>query len=164
MKKISQILIAAANIVLIAVVVWGYFARRSHGNGPCADIKPQIDTMYVFDTIRIKTPVKIESRIIDTLLVHVRDTVTLRDTIFLRLPREQVRWEDSLSVVYASGYRASVDSVIHYTKATVVTKVAPLIQTQRTHWGLGLSAGVGLSSQGLTPYVGLGVSYNILSW
>ena len=164
MKKISQILIAAANLALIVVVVWGYFARRSRGNGPCADVKPQIDTMYVFDTIRINTPVKIESRIIDTLLVHVRDTVTLRDTVFLRLPREQVRWEDSLSVVYASGYRASVDSVIHYTQAAVVTKVVPLIQTRRAHWGLGLSAGVGLSSQGLTPYVGLGVSYNILSW
>ena len=85
MKKISQILIAAANIALIAVVVWVYFARRSHGNGPCADIKPQIDTIYIFDTICIKTPVKIESRIIDTLLVNLRDTVTLRDTVFLRL-------------------------------------------------------------------------------
>ena len=55
-----------------------------------------------------------------------------------------------------------VDSVIHHTENLIITKDIPVIK--KTRWGLGVHAGVGAGKGGLTPYVGVGVSYNIISW
>ena len=46
----------------------------------------------------------------------------------------------------------------------VITKEIPVIQVKKTRWGLGIQAGYGASKDGLTPYIGVGVSYNVLSW
>ena len=89
-------------------------------------------------------------------------TLMLRDTLYVILEREQVRWEDSLSVVYASGVMPQVDSVIHHTENLIITKEIPVIK--KTRWGLGVQAGVGAGKGGLTPYVGVGISYNLISW
>lgn len=103
-------------------------------------------------------------RVVDTILYPVIDTLWIRDTLYLYLEREQIRWEDSLAVVYASGVNPQVDSVIHFTQAQIITKEIPVIQVKKTRWGLGIQAGVGAGRGGLKPYVGIGVSYNILSW
>ena len=65
-------------------------------------------------------------------------------------------------MVYASGVMPQVDSVIHQTQSLIITKEIPVIK--KTRWRLGVQAGVGAGKGGLTPYVGIGVSYNILSW
>jgi hypothetical protein len=75
-----------------------------------------------------------------------------------------VTWEDSLSRVYASGVNPHIDSVIHFTKDLIITKDIPVIQVKKTRWGLRVQAGVGAGKDGLTPYLGVGVSWNILSW
>ena len=86
----------------------------------------------------------------------------LRDTLYVYLEREQIRWEDTLAVVYASGVMPQVDSVIHHINQLTITKEIPVIK--KNSWGLGVQAGVGAGKGGLSPYVGVGVSYNLLSW
>ena len=100
----------------------------------------------------------------DSVPYSVTDTIRMRDTLFVLLEREQVTWEDSLARVYASGVNPQVDSVIHFTQEMVITKEIPVIQVKKTRWGIGVQAGAGVGKDGLTPYVGVGVSYNILSW
>ena len=118
--------------------------------------------MVIRDTIVSYRPKMVTKRVVDSVLVPVVDTLTLRDTLFVFLEREQVTWEDSLARVYASGINPHVDSVIHFTRDLIITKEIPVIK--KTRWGVGVQVGAGAGKDGLTPYVGVGVSYNILSW
>ena len=125
---------------------------------------PMVDTLVIRDTFVVTEPKYVTRRVVDSVLVPVHDTTKIRDTLYAYLGREQVTWEDSLARVYASGVNPQVDSVIHFTQEMVITKEIPVIQVKKTRWGIGVQAGAGVGKDGLTPYVGVGVSYNLLSW
>ena len=120
--------------------------------------------MFIRDTIKVTEPVYVTRKVVDSVLVPVVDTIRYRDTLYVFLEREQIRWEDSLAVVYASGVRPEIDSVIHYAERMVIVKEIPVVRVKKTRWGIGIQAGAGATRDGLTPYIGVGVSYNILSW
>ena len=120
--------------------------------------------MVVRDTIKVAEPVYVTKRVVDSVAYPVTDTIRMRDTLYVLLEREQIRWEDSLAVVYASGVRPQVDSVIHFTQERIITKEIPVIQVKRTRWGIGVQAGVTGGKTGVIPYVGVGVSYNIINF
>ena len=120
--------------------------------------------MVIRDTIKVTEPISVTKRVVDSIPYPVTDTLRLRDTLYVYLEREQIRWEDTLAVVYASGVMPQVDSVIHHINQLIITKEIPVIQNTKTRWGLGVQSGYGISNQGLTPYVGVGISYNIISW
>lgn len=155
-----ELLIAALLIGLI-----GYWAGcSSHRNGSGEPVVERVDTLVICDTIKVTEPVYVSRRVIDSVLVPVTDTMRVCDTLFILLEREQVEWHDSLSVVHASGIQVQVDSVRHFVQQMVITKEMPVVQVKRCRWGLGVQAGYGASREGLTPYLGVGVSYNLLSW
>lgn len=133
-------------------------------NKPNEPIAAKVDTLVIRDTIKVTEPAYVTRRVVDLIAYPVTDTLRLRDTLFVYLEREQVRWQDSLSVVYASGVNPSVDSVIHFTRDQIITKDIPVIQVKKTRWGLGVQAGFGAYKGGLTPYFGVGISYNFLAW
>ena len=96
---------------------------------------------------------------------RLADTVRMHDTTFVVLDRERVEWRDSLCTVWASGVRPSVDSVRHYVTERVITNTVTVPGPRKvTRWGVGVQAGYGVSDKGLTPYVGVGLSYNLLAW
>ena len=150
--------------IAVAVLLLFWVDRRIPRNAPGEPQTIKVDTLVIHDTIKVTEPVSVTRTVVDSVLVPVTDTIRLRDTLYVYLEREQVRWEDSLAVVYASGINPQVDSVIHYTRERIITKEIPVIHVKRTRWGIGVQAGAGVGKEGLTPYVGVGVSYNILSW
>ena len=150
--------------IVVAVLLGFQVGRRCPRNAPGEPQTPKVDTLVIHDTMTVTEPVFLTRRVIDSVLVPVTDTLLLRDTLFVILEKEQVTWEDSLARVYASGIRPQVDSVIHFTREMVITKEIPVIQVKKTRWGVGIQAGVGAGKDGLTPYLGVGVSYNLLSW
>lgn len=160
MKPGTYILIGVglAVAVLIGFLVGQRCPRNSVGETPTI----KVDTLVIRDTIKLTEPISVTKRVVDSIPYLVTDTLRLRDTLYVVLEREQIRWEDSLAVVYASGVMPQVDSVIHHTQSLIITKEIPVIK--KTRWGLGVQAGVGTGKGGLTPYVGFGVSYNLLSW
>ena len=127
---------------------------------------PKVDTLFIRDTIKVTEPKIVTKVKTEYVTYHVTDTqiVTKNDTLYVVMARDQIRWEDSLSVIYASGVDPRVDSVIHHTENMVITKEITVIQVKRTRWGIGVQAGYGAGKEGLTPYLGVGVSYNLLSW
>ena len=137
---------------------------RSAGNRPVLPIEPKVDTLIIRDTIKVTEPVLVVKRVVDTIPYPVKDTIMQHDTIITYLVREQVMWEDSLSRVYASGVNPQVDSVIHYVKERIILQEIPVIQVKKTRWGIGIQAGATANREGVMPYVGVGLSYNILSW
>jgi len=146
--------------ILIGFLVGHRCGRNDQGEHP----KPKVDTLFIRDTFKVTEPKFITRRVVDSIPYPVGDTIRMRDTLFVILERQQVTWEDSLARVYASGVNPHVDSVIHFTQEMVITKEIPVIQVKKTRWGIGVQAGAGGGKNGLTPYVGVGVSYNILSW
>ena len=135
---------------------------------PMEPMDKKVDTLFVYDTITLSKPVFVERVKLDSVLVPVIDTLRIQDTMYVYLEREQIQWQDSLCKVYASGVMPHVDSVQHYVCDKIVTIETKVPVKVKTHWGLGVNAGYGVGLSGkqvyLTPYVGIGISYNILSW
>lgn len=150
--------------VALAACLGFLVGRRCPRNAPGEPPTPKVDTLFIRDTFKVTEPKYITKRVIDSIPYPVDDTLRLRDTLWMFLERQQVTWEDSLARVYASGVNPQVDSVIHFTQEMVITKEIPVIQVKKTRWGIGFQAGATADKNGVLPYVGVGVSYNILSW
>lgn len=159
-------------LLLAVMVISGgcYLIGRQHGqNEATRASETKVDTLVVFDTITQYKPVVEERVKLEKVYVQVEKTDTLwkRDTMYVFLQKEQVIWEDSLARVYASGINPQVDSVIHYVPERIVTKEVTRVVTKPYKWGLGVHAGYGFqfgSQVYAAPYIGIGVSYNILSF
>lgn len=153
MKPLKEILLWAA----LGFILW--LALRPHPVETRQVIRTDTLTVVRTDTLRIREPVYITRRIVDTIRLVIRQT----DTVYL--PRAQRRYEDSLYTAWVSGYQARLDSIRIYfpTKIRYITKEIKTAQ-KPPRWGLSLQAGYGISKNGLAPYAGIGVSYNILTW
>ena len=160
MKPGTYILIGVG--LAVAVLLGFLVGQRCPRNGGGETPIRKVDTLVIRDTVKGTEAISVTKRVVDSSPYPVTDTLRLRDTIYVILKREQIRWEDSLAVVYASGVMPQVDSVIHQTQSLIMTKEIPVIK--KTRWGLGVQAGMGTGKNGLTPYVGVGISYNLLSW
>lgn len=163
---IRRSLIAAA--VILAVIAVSYLMGRNRGiNEASARVVERVDTLVVRDTITQYEPIVKRITKVERVLVPVTDTLRQTDTLYVVLDREQVMWEDSLSRVYASGIMPEIDSVQHFVTERVITREVVVPKVRRTRWGIGINAGYGvlLGDQVRTaPYVGVGVSYDIVSW
>lgn len=162
----DRIQLAVLALALAAALAVGFaLGRRTRTSAPQTVTKIVRDTLTVRDTITVSTPVYLTRREVLRDTVAVTDTLRVRDTLVVVLPREQVEWRDSLVTVWASGIRPAVDSVRHYTRTEIVTQTVTVPGPRKvSRWGLGVQAGYGVSDKGLAPYVGVGLSYNLLAW
>ena len=151
-------------ILCVAMVVLASFVagRMTAGNGAGETIVVKVDTLFIRDTLTVYKPKWETKTVIDSVLVPVTDSVIVNDTVYVALAREQVVWEDSLARVYASGIQPEVDSVTHFIETVIINRETVIRKDCK--WGLGVQLGAGAGTGGLTPYVGVGVSYNFLSW
>lgn len=162
-KKITYAVVA----VIMALLLSYFIGRRDGFNSAVRGETESVDTMYVHDTIMQYRPILEERVVLKKVPVPVTDTLRIHDTLYVYLDREQVVWQDSLSRVYASGILPQIDSVQHYISERIVTKEVTIHVKKPCRWGVGIHAGYGiqLGEQVKTaPYIGVGVSYNILSW
>lgn len=159
-------LIVLGLLALLGCVSY-FIGRRDGRNKATMTLNEVVDTMVIYKTITQYEPILEERVVLQKVPVMVRDTMWIHDTMYVYLDREQVVWQDSLSKVYASGIMPQVDSVQHYISERIVTKELTKIVKKPCRWSLGIHAGYGVSYREKfihTPYVGVGISYNILSW
>lgn len=124
--------------------------------------------MVIHDTITREMPVYITNTRVRTEYVPVRDTLRLRDTLFVPITIEKRVYKDSLYRAEISGYKPSLDKIEIYQQTRTVTKVEQVLVKDKKRWGLGIQAGYGVGIHSgvvyTTPYIGVGVSYNLLHW
>lgn len=135
----------------------------------------------IVDTIAYYKPILKDSTVINYVTVRLpkaddkednfpNKTVTKlpesvpEDSVTVQIPITQKVYEDSTYTAYVSGYRASLDSLVFKMPREVIT-----IKEKRKHkrWGVGFQVGYGLTLKGnpqFTPYIGVGVSYNLFSF
>ena len=154
--------------IAVAVLIGFLIGQQHPQKSPVEPIKEKVDTMFIFDTITHTKPVFMEKIQLDSVYMPVTDTLWKHDTLYVYLEREQIQWQDSLCRVYASGINPQVDSVTHFVQETIVNREISVPVKVKARWGLGIQVGYGAGVNGkqvyLTPYVGVGISYNILSW
>lgn len=167
-KKILVAISGALTSLVIALVL-SFIAGQKHAlNRLILPQNERVDTLFIRDTILSEIPVFVTRIKTDSIPypVPVTDTLWKTDTIWLE--REQVMWQDSLSKVYASGVSVEIDSVLHYVPTQVVTKERDVVVKVKPKWSIGVHAGYGAFAKNgqvyASPYIGVGVSYNLLSW
>lgn len=140
----------------------------SPGNVRMPEVSTVSDTLLVRDTIIYERPVSVAVRVTDTLYIQVRDTVVRHDTAFVRIPMEQKVYEDSTYRAVISGYRPSLDSICIFPETRLINTTQTISVPSRKRWGIGVQAGYGAHVHGgriyASPYVGVGISYNLIRW
>lgn len=128
----------------------------------------QADTLVIHDTITREMPVYITNTRVRTEYVPVRDTLRLHDTLFVPITIEKRVYKDSLYRAEISGYKPSLDKIEIYQQTRTITKVEQVLVKDKKRWGLGIQAGYGVGIHSgvvyTIPYIGVGVSYNLLRW
>ena len=124
-QKVKKTLIIIA--VLLAATLIGYVVGRSHPRDIEQIVK--IDTLVRYDTIKIDKPVEVRYvQTTKTIRVPVRDTIRLKDTTYMVLPKEEKEYRDSQYYAKVSGYQPSLDYIEVYPKTTTVSVLETVIQ------------------------------------
>ncbi len=139
----------------------------SRDNGHVSEVITKVDTLYLYDTVRVDKPIPIIIRDIDTILVQVKDTIHIQDTIYIKLPREQKTYQNKHYAAWISGYRPQLDSIhIYNNTRQIITSTTINTKQKRCRWGLGVHAGYGFTIQNNTikaaPNISVGLNYNLL--
>ena len=73
--------------------------------------------------------------------------------------------DDSTYRMEVEGYNVQANSIEVYPRTvtqTVIQRVG--VPGRPKRWGIGVSAGAALTRQGVQPYIGIGVQYNLISF
>lgn len=139
------------------------------------DTEIQVKTVYDTIPVFIDTPIPRDSVVIryatvkvpvyDTIRSHYADT-PFSDSVSVSLPITQKVYKDSTYEAWVSGYNPALDSIRVFSPVTTITNTVTnsTIKYKAKRWGLGVQVGIGFTPSKIEPYIGIGISYNILSW
>ena len=157
--------IVAAIIGLVVGLAIGYFARPQVEAVTTTDI----DTVWRDRPIPINiTQTEWRTIRVPAMLFAPPDTVwqtrVVVDSVEVNVAMESRTYSDSTYRAQVSGpaiggLHPTLDWVETYSRTTTT-----MIKQKPSRWGFGVQVGYGASKEGLSPYVGIGVQYNILSF
>lgn len=161
MKFYHYLIIGA---VIAALIVTSFFVGRR--TAPDPEVGVIIDTLR-YETERIKVDT-LEVVRTDTCWLEVLrvDTVSvyIHDTVQVLVPIRKYVADDEQYHVEVSGYRVNFDLIQVYPRTEYQVQTVKA----KPKWGLGIQAGYGMTVAGtqvnLSPFIGVGVQYNLLTW
>lgn len=124
------------------------------------------DTTIVVDTTIYVNPipVDVEVSISETIVVPPSDITVTQDSLIV-LPKSVKTYSDKSYKCQVSGYQPSLDWIEVYPETVTITKETTITQKPR-RWGVGIQAGYGAYLSGgqvkTAPYIGVGISYNLI--
>lgn len=150
--------------LIIAVIICSSFLT-GRWTAPRAE-PPSSDTTYIHKTTYVDRPVEKSSLMngyIPTVRFFVLSDTTftetvVRDTVYLPREVKYYEEEDGRLRLWVSGYSPALD---RYELDNQTAVVRQTIRESASRWSLSVSGGYGISRDGLSPYLGLGVSYDI---
>lgn len=128
-------------------------------------IKTDTVTIIKIDTLRL-------SNVVYRDRWHIRnDTVIhqINDTTYIPVPIPIDRYlftDDTTYRAEISGYNVTLNKMDVYRRTLDRTiTIDKLIKPKPKRWGIGIQAGYGINTDGhVRPYIGVGVSYNLVRW
>lgn len=177
MKK-TLILLVAALALLAAAFFIGRWSKPDKPVPP-PEVIVQIDTVTITEkeiVVQWRDRVRVDTAwfpLVDMDDDEPMDTIDYPydnppvDSVAVEIPIDRyIAQQDSLYRVVVDGYGVEFKEITVYPKTITITNT---IETKKpTHWGIGVQAGYGVTlvdkTVKLSPYVGVGVSYNIITW
>lgn len=168
--------IVAAFVAAIICFVTGFTFGKKSVKLPKPTVEVRVDTVTITE-VRVDTIEKV--RTITAYLPVVEDDDEPMDTIdypYDNPPEDSVKveipisryvaQEDSLYRVVAEGYAVDFKEITVYPKTVTITNTVEV--KKPTHLGIGIQTGYGVTMNQnvvkLSPYIGVGISYNIISF
>lgn len=149
-----------SSIIIIAFVATFFLGRHTVKPAPIEVERVVYDTI-VHEKVRVDTMWL--TRVEQVYLPQVRvDTLLVRDTILVEVPIYTYVAKDSLYYVEVEGFGVDFKRIEVYPRTIYQTR-DKVVKTN-DKWGLGVHVGYGVNKDGLSPYVGIGVSYNLFTW
>ena len=136
-------------------------------------VKPTIEEIVtekvIVDTLVIENPVvdtvthiKYVKRYLPTTIEKV-DTLIVRDSIKVYVPINKYLFEEPNKYrIEASGYEVSLDKVELFPKT--VYKTETKVVKKKPRFGIGVQVGYGICGDRVSPYVGIGIQYNLITF
>lgn len=90
-----------------------------------------------------------------------KDAADVRDSAEVTIPIIQKMYKSSDYTAWVSGYDVQLDSIYVYPKHEYVTRK---IKQPPKKWHIGVTAGYGFGKQGMQPYIGIGLTYSLISF
>lgn len=97
----------------------------------------------------------------DTQDIVYAELNTDGDSVKITLPIVQKVYSDSEYTAYVSGYEPRLDSIFVYPRRDVVTTT---IKKPPKRWHIGPTVGYGFTPQGFQPYIGISLTYSVISF
>lgn len=158
-------------IAIIIVFLTGYWCGRHGSAPPTYDYEDKVVRDTLIDTVKFPMPIPKDSVILkySYIKLPVKDTVFSTnenvvkvDSVYVEVPITQKEYRDTTYNAWVSGFQATLDSIHIFQKTVTVTE---RVRTPTKRWGLGIQAGIGYNfTNQIRPYIGIGVTYNILTW
>lgn len=120
--------------------------------------KVSISVAHLKETLRnamLDTLPRIRADTLEQIVLCEKD----QDSVQIELPMLQSVYKDKDYTAYISGVNARLDSIFVYPKREVIT-----IRKPPKHWHIGISSGYGTTVQGFKPYIGIGITYSLISF
>lgn len=143
----------------------GLFIGRTERKHEVQVVQLKPDTLVVRDTMFLEKPkyVQVRSTVTDTVYLTAVDS---SKDVAVEIPIEYKYAEYSDADIWYHGYNADIDSCRVFPKTVYINTPyeVRIKEKVKTRWGIGVQAGYGVSKSGLSPYIGVGVSYNLFSF
>ncbi len=132
---------------------------------------PSVKDVSKYDTLQsepiVITKVKVDTQLIISpfpYLAWIDHTDTIRTDSCVHL-REYKEYQDSSYYARVSGVAPRLDELQIYPKTVYQTKyIYRDIHHKKKKWGIGLSAGYGVTKHGLSPVLAITINYNLWQW
>ena len=151
-------------------------------NSKDKDIQELQELVKKYKNVQAATVLKTETKVVEKIVNKpILDTISKETAYYSKFDLEGFVWgeiiakKDSTDLIL--NIRNDFNIVSHYEKGKLVLDVSDnnpysITKSQRSYinlpkqkkWGLGISVGYGANKNGLSPYIGLGVNYNLLSF
>lgn len=146
--------------IIIAVLLYLTFRQC---NNPKVRTERYIDTLIIRDTIRdtLLIPEKVYISRIDTVFLQSATDTVYREVI-APIERKEYKTNDYYAVI--EGYRPNLLQMEVYPETKYITQTEVNTIKKKPRFGIGIQAGCGISRNGPSPYIGVGLQYNILTF
>lgn len=146
------------------------------------DIQELQELVKKYKNVQAATVIKTETKVVEKIVNKpIFDTISRETAYYSKFDLDGFVWgeivakKDSTDLIL--NIRNDFNIVSHYDKGKLVLDVSDknpysITKSQRSYinlpkqkkWGLGINAGYGISKNGLSPYIGLGVNYNLINF
>lgn len=124
--------------------------------------KIKIEYIVKYDTIIKEKPIPINKYIYKT----IRDTVFVNNSPTIAdIPIERKIYQDDDYRAVISGYKPNIDTLQIFRKDSLIYTTIEREKTiirDYSRWAISLQGGYGFTKQGFSPFVGIGVSYDLI--